>query len=535
MSHNAFRQSPLSLDRRRWFMSYRRAGLTISVVTNLGLVHTAVSQTPTSRRSPNAPQAVATAPVSPLTVTAVVPTGFPDPTHPIDWSRYQTPEDCYVVFERILAVTHYAHRQETFRDTLRDDPWAPLPPAAIQAARQCLTRFQGRTLPPYAWSSTLRLAVAVNADSLARTIVDRQLVAMQDAPVRARAAVLDTVIELLMRNSWQAGDNDMTNHMTAKHVQLARVYAAQLDALGPAAILERIAARDALMRPAEIAHDLDALLGNERDELTLLRQFPLAALLPNERVVGTDTNGKEMSAVQYRTMGLQWDMLRLAYLKTLAPTDLARYVEPRNALYHHFGQRPPDLLGERAPPLQCTHFFATPAATAPLAGLSPAMPVPGTLSLIMFVDESEAVNHWREYALLRHVHQVLPDVAITLVARTHGRFKWHNLLTRPDQEATLLHQYFADSLNVPGAFCATQSTFLKNTDGHAIPLPTPLWEAYRIPDGGLPQLHLFVVDPSGIVVDVDDQLGNMQSLLEWFLQRLQATPPKGLRPRPAGR
>jgi hypothetical protein len=166
------------------------------------------------------------------------------------------------------------------------------------------------------------------------------------------------------------------------------------------------------------------------------------------------------------------------------------------------------MLNVPAPPLHCDYYFPTPQTAIPVVGPMPPIPVQGQLS-VLFFDEEDA-------AFARRLQRVIPRLAITVVSRTTGLVNGRWVLGQPEQEARLRHQYLADSLKMPGAFCVTTTTYHMTAQGHAIPSPDPNTEAYHMDTG---RLTTVLVSSTGLTLN--NAFNSFGLDLEWFLQRLQ--------------
>lgn len=492
-------------------MRFKRAGtLGLSVIgLSLGLASVGASQgspatPPVSRlaiESPSGPRQAQPLP------TPVVMAGVATPPA-IDWSQYNSVEMCNAAFVRALSAALLPQLRDTLRDTThrRVDPWLPFPPAAVEEGRRCLNRFRVADLPVPALTATLQTAVGTNADTLVQALVARQLTLAPDAG--ARAAVLDTAIQLLMTNNFPNTQRDWV--LTPAHVRLARAYVSQLDALGAVAFLPRLRVRNDLMIHLN-ENDVDAQLALQREILQVYQQVPL------DSVPAAVKTPEFFFEYKFRWLGVVERIAGLTYVETGSRADLANVVEAskdqegfveavNKSLANHtlmpavYKMTTEDynqlhLLGQRAGPLTGDYWFNAPNNTrVPL-------PMSGKLNVLYFLgsdDQSDkATIRIGVDATLRRVHQALPDVPITVVTQTKGALRHIAFTDHPEQEAALRYSVLHDSLRVPGMVTVYKPRYQTGTTGHMIPLPMPQWEAYHCNDASF---KLVVVDAGGMIV-----------------------------------
>lgn len=461
--------------------------------SRLSVVPPIAAQTP-SPLSPTAP------PSSPLGAVPVVSAAFPDPPQPEDWTHLPWPEACQGAVARLLndqmvfAVSH---------DTGRAGLDQPLPLAVTTVTEDCLRHFVIATLPAFEVPVVRQLATASGTESVVRAVVARQLATLAGAPVRRRAAVLETVVDELTRD-----------HRTPAKTQLARTFMMQGDALGTEALVERLAMHSAMDAPRG-AYDPDAILAFGRERLTLLQQVsqvPPGTLTVEEKkglledLIWTQKGQEEMEKLQ-------------TWLTSGSQTTFQRWV----AAYRGNAVSPNPLMGALAPQVSGTYWFNTPRP-----GGAPTVPVPGKVNLIVFVDQPETpLPSNGEQAMLQHLHHVFPELQITLVTKTTGSFFGRVLVDHPDQEATLIHQFFTDSLHLPGLLVVDSGTYQRLPTGQINQLEWANRRNYHSYVSG------FLIDPRGRVVR-EGVLGDSDRWPEedYFIRHVQAMAP-ALTPTPA--
>jgi hypothetical protein len=430
--------------------------------------------------------------VAPATALQGVPTplvtaGFPAPSHPIDWTRYTHSDECTGIVIRTTATAVYDSVDRTSAidrarmfDTTFENPWAPLPRGVAAATQACLARFPLTTIPPYEVIELLRLAITVQAEPLISALVAQWIETGQATPA-VTAARLDTVVDLLMRSPGVPGQ-PIAAAPSPAHVALARRYAAQLDALGPAALSMRISAERALDEPGDYTANPDSVLTHSHTEARLARQLSPAQF-------------KAVEWVARDTMELVWRGVdeRIRWLTTGAPDALARFVQLAKATQHlplmHL-----ELLGTTAPPITGDYCFATPSTRVPTTGLTPALPARGAPTLVVFDDDG-----WPLFAQLRRLHHEFPTLQIVQVLHLQGAYQNRWLAQAPADEARLRRDVLVDSLGVPGSLCFLQQTYQTLPNGELTPLVSPLARAY---DLDVEEPGWFLLDPTGAFVDV---------------------------------
>jgi hypothetical protein len=435
--------------------------------------------------------AFAQTPTSPSTLSSapVVTAGFSEPDKPRDWRLYQAPDACISLFERILRQTTFNTQPEknVAHDTqpMKEDDWTPLPSASVTAGQQCVDHLHVADIPAFELPNLLRLAIAINNDSLVQAVVARQ-VALAGSSERSHAHVLESVVHSLTTNGWADFDHTV-NHLTEAHIALARTYAMQIDSMdGPTTLLYRLRALDDLSASLRIGDsDVTARLAYAEDELQRMQRVPLNAVPASDR--------KEIFA---KILGEELHIKRLAYIQSLSHEDLTQWHVMWDSV-HRVIKSPiwDSLTGQPAAPITCDYAFNAPGS-APGASI----PTSGIVSLLVFVNPNKIDQiDYRRFAELRRQQQLFPTLKITLIAMTSGTFQGRDLLPHPEQEATFIHQYLTDSLGLPGTVCVVKSQYRTVAGGRAIPLLTPVLEGYKL-DPRTYGREEFLVDPLGWIV-----------------------------------
>ena len=439
---------------------------------------------PASAQSP-APVGVTTASDSLPVLTA----NFVVPSHSIDWQHYPRTEDCRAAVERTLDSLSLGVPQ----DTVLPDVFAPLPPLAIQVGRECLRHFTIDTLSLVEQDALMTVAGWTGADSIVQGLVTHHLATLKGAPAPQRAAVLASAVNALMRR-----------YRTPRKTQLARALMAQGDALGPEATIERLAMHEAVEQPVG-TYDPDALLAYDRTVIALLQQASPAFKAQWARVV-YGIHGR----IAYLQMQASW----LQWLKTGADADYHTWL----AAYHDVMLAPDSLIGTPAMPITGAYWF-----NRPQSGMPSAVPAPGKVTLLLFVDPQEwQEKDVRNIVLLQHLHQQFPLLQIVLLARNTGALGGKLLVDAPEREADMIHAYLSDSLHMPGMVGIEPGTYQRLPNGAIRQVPSANMLHYEGGYGHTAAENSVLIDAHGRIIK-DMVLGELDQLpqLEYLIRQLQ--------------
>lgn len=496
----------------------------VALALNLAVVAKADAQAPRPALPPaqdttqwNGPQWIGygSPPANATLPVPVVIAGMATPTRAADWQHYPLVEDCNAFFERSLRAAMAPFMRDTLRDTARASitPWTPLPPAVATVGRACLNRFPMATLSDTVLPSTLRLVIALDEDTLILPIVARQLAqarARGHADARAEQRVLEAAITLLLTNP-ERNDGSGIPHYSSSHLQLARAYTEQLDALGSVTLAERAGRRVLLLGPAKAAGDVPTERALRQELQQLLHGVPI-----------------DTTDLWYTKWDNDLQLAKLEYAQSLTHADLTRLatiVKTRDDLFLRVGQpayaHAARFLGAPLPALSC-HYTFDPAG-APGEGAARAS-LSGRSALFFYAREwTNTETLEQSLKALRRLHAAIPSLPITLVAEATEVFADRSFTGHPDQEAQLLHHYITDSLRAPGSVCIMNADTETVANGHVITGATPAAELFS-------QGPLFIADPTGVVVYNGGNIFNDASIekpygvdLVEFIRRLRAT------------
>ena len=433
-----------------------------------------------------------TSSVTPVSAsTPVLGADFALPLGTEDWQHLPFTEDCERAVERVLdSVAKFP------QDTVLPDPFAPIPPTAIQVGRACLQHFQVAALQNVERDVMIHIGSWIGDDSMVQAIVTQRLAELQHAPIPDRAQVLEDAVHELMRA-----------YRTPEKTHLAQTLMAEGDALGPEATMERLAMHREIEEPVG-PYDPAAQLAYDRTVIGIMRQAP-----PAIKARGMDGPHGYINYLEMKAAWLEW-------LKTGADSDYHTWLDA----YHRVMLTPDSLLGTAAPPVTGAYWFNTPQS-----GSAPMAPVAGKVNLLVFLenrdlsrDRDKDPYFLYKMVLLQHLHQAFPQLQITLIVRNTGVFAGRLLAAAPDSEAKMMHRYFTDSLHIPGVVC------VEGDDNQRLPngwIHHALTADVQHNDGGYghdADDNSMLVDAQGRIVK-DMVLGMMNQLpeLEYIIRQLQ--------------
>lgn len=421
--------------------------------------------------------------------TPLVGAEFLPPSRTFDWRRHQHIDECVGVPVWARSQTLYDSLDLTtaidvgrHRDSTIDNPWAPTPVKVRALTQICLDHFSVTSVPDFETGSILQLALTTNADTLVRALVTRRLAAVERASVSTRAAVMDTLIEMLMRSPGLS-EQPIVMSPSPAHVQLARDIATQLESLGHAAISEQLAAIYRIGGPAYYIRDAQTILTNMK------KRWALEHLLTSDEVrnkFGTSADTLDLANQGFAAAVRWYATDSLGWLNTFIR---AVHAVPRRIQVPHLVE-----LGAAAAPIGGDYCFAASASATPAMPLS----LQGVPSLIIVGSDLDDMG-WKRMAILRRLHDDFPTLRLVLVAPLTGVYRGRWLVDHPAEEAKLRYQTLVDSLGLTGSLCLEQRRYQTLANGEALPLVTPMERAYDLDPE---ENGWYLIDPQGRIVDV---------------------------------
>ncbi|HEX6534036.1 MAG TPA: hypothetical protein VF041_05535 [Gemmatimonadaceae bacterium] len=426
------------------------------------------------------------------TAPAAAQTSFAWPSDTGDVGRYTTPEDCLAAVERVQR--QIVSWDTVWTDTLPLTPSravAPPPAAVTETARRCGARFDAATVPPTEFTVLQPLYLFAERDADAATLLRRRLAGIAPGALRERAAVLDSAVSGYVFTS--TGHPELRPH--------------------PA----RLAVAESLLAEAgELPDTVHAIQARFEAEFQFINSAARAGDTARVRrevehylaVVARDS-ATDRGDATYRMFAARvaYDALIMVQERELLDSlrrGTAGFVALKRAAWAKVsGQRPDALsipIGHPAPPVEGTFWFGRKDASAP-------RPTRGNVALVVFLDyDCRFLSNggcWPIYASLHRLAQRFPALEVTAAARTHGYFSEMAPPT-PEQEATVLRDWWQGFHHLPGALAVTATDFwrLGGPDRRRIDRPTANETHYSFGRSWEVRAGMaFLVDRNGIIVD----------------------------------
>lgn len=480
---------------------------------------------------------------------------FEWPDTAVDFSAYSTIEECRAAATRVelRVASQEAIATGIWRDTMPPDPdegLRRLPAAVAEVARRCMA--------PFARADSVRIAdykilvplyLAAGWDDKAEALVERRIAAIEPGTDDELAAVLDTVIgvlhgrkEYLVLEASSGAKDDLVqpprlaliDSVVARHLPRVSDPVKRLRTYWKLVELGWDRDRERLHRIAEQMMEFaDSLTESDRERfLAYLQdkyQLPEGNEVFENRVRG-------LLHIHYR-------LRRKEALDSLRKSTGA-YVRFERETWRQATGWPPETyvfgepLGERAPTLQGDFWLGCGDDCGP-------RPATGRVSLVVFLSpgdcpEADVVdsargskpmygNCARYLVPLRRVAERFPAVEVTVVARTHGYFKYLKEHITPAVEAELTGKWL-DSFGVRAALAVTETEYwrLPSPDGRRIEQESENHKNYGFGGSWKGAHHngAFLIDQDGIIVRstvLDRQWeAEFVELIEILLERRRA-------------
>ncbi len=475
-----------------------------------------------------------------LSVPASAQTLFTWPDTTVDIAAYTTVEECQAAVVRSLSYTDSRRDLTTgvWVDTLPLDSLdvqgpRPLSAAVVETARRCGERFSGAdTVSLSDFYALFRLYLQAEWDDRARTLVNRRLTAIEDSNSTERAAVLDSVLPVLLaRGSRGVGAprfamaEDLVNAWAprvADRVKRLDLYTAVSSFFGTdpdSATTARI-----LRIAQKVGVILDSLTQRDIDELTSATEA---------FGDGAETGGD--FAQRYYAL-LNAVLGRQTFLDSLRHSTAAYVKLKRDNWAQATGMLPESYrfgapLGEHAKPIEADIWLGYDPSKGP-------RPTPGRVSLVVFLDNHECSGVprvpsrlqgycARNLVPLRRLQARFPDLEITVVSRTHGHFLYLKDGITPQREAELTKQWLeAYGVNAPLAMTTGDFMQLPDPDSRRFERLSGNDINYSFGKGGeVKNGKAFLIDQDGIVVRVRDNVNryavyeDLNELIDILLER----------------
>lgn len=408
---------------------------------------------------------------TPSFVPPLMSAGFPKPSQPIDWRRYDMPQQCAHAIVRV-ADSASGRTVDSMPHLYTDTQ----PTAVIQQARRCLTQFPWTTTTPKRdWHVEFRFTVLAGNDAQVHSAVARILDTLPAKAIAARMNILANAVSVLMQ-------------ARPARIALARTFITQGDSLASGsaadvAVFDEITMmhKAAITEPAELAHDLDTQEHEAEFALSLWAKMRDTADL----------------GVKVRKLGAALELRRVSFLRTGSESELTQFVTADSLgldiVAKMLGTK--NIIGMVAPPLLGDFWYGRRPG--------PSFPIdPGTVSLIVFKDEvGESVFNYKYIQLARELRRLqdrFPALRIVLMTATTRVFG-NKVLPTTQAAADSVHRYLAEVYRIPGILSVSNiPTFT---------LASPDLRVIRFrPDSNSQYPHAwksFLVDARGRVVDAE--------------------------------
>ena len=459
---------------------------------------------------------------------------WPDTT--VDLAAYTTIEDCRAAVSRSIEYTSAREDLTSgqWRDTLRLDSLErrgprSLPSSVSETARRCGARFANVDSVPLTLSTGyIALYLQAGWDAKAHALVDRRLTAIGPKNDTERAAVIDTVLDILRSfGKYPIGQrrSAMAQEIVAAHlpkvsdrVKRVRIYASMSSFVSAEGNADSAAAR--VRKIAEkMAPIIDSLTEREFD-----------ALKSEYGALAEGIDDADDFVARYYAM-LNMSLGKRAFLDSLGRSTASYVKLKRGNWTRATGMRPETYglgnpLGERASPIEAEIWLGY----DPSKGQRPA---PGRVSLIVFLNSHECNgvivtsslygNCARSLAPLSWLEKRFPELEITVVGQSSGYFLYLKEGMTPAKEAALTKQWLeAHGVHAPLAMTTSDSWRLPDPDGRRVSRPTENRTNYSFgKTSGVSNSASYLIDQDGIVVhsrqmnrwSVDEDFAEMIEIL----------------------
>lgn len=475
------------------------------------------------------------------TSTASAQTLFAWPDTTVNIAAYTTLDECQAAVSRSLEYT--ASRRDLTTgvwldtlplDSIEANASKPLPEAVMETAQRCGDRFSNAdTVSLENFAVLLPLYLQAGWDAKARTLIGRRLAAIGAKDDTERAAVLDSVFDVLLVRSGNrigARRTAMVEELADSQVPLVSDRVARLRiysrlSLLPSSVHNLDSATARAMRIAQkMAVIVDSLTQSEVDELA-----------SDYGVMGDGIEEGSDFAQRYAAL-LGMSLGKRTFLDSLRHSTAAYVKLKRDNWAQATGMRPETFqlgnpLGEHARPIEAEIWIGYDTARGP-------RPTPGKVSLVVFLDNHECNgvptsaaaiggDCARHLAPLRRLEERFPELEITVVGQTYGHFLYLKDGITPQREAELTKQWL-ESHGVHAALAMNTTAFwrLPDPDSRRLSRPTDnrvdysfgkRWKAVNS--------SAYLIDQDGIVVHARQMnrwavYEDFGELIEILLERL---------------
>lgn len=467
--------------------------------------------------------------------SAAAQTRFAWPDTTVNVAEYTTLEECQAAVGRSLDYT--ASRKDlttgVWADTLPLDSLEaigskPLPDAVVRTARRCGNRFaDASSVSIDGFGVLLPLYLQAEWDDRARTLVERRLAAVGAKDDVERAAVLDTVFDVLLAHKGnRIGARRIAMVEELVDTQLPRVndrvkrlqIYARLALVPSSGSVSDSATARVLRIARRMAVIVDSLTPSEMDEL--LSDY------------GSLADGVEEAGdfVQRYYAMLNMSLGKRTFLDSLRKSTAAYAKLKRDNWAQATGMRPETFqfgnpLGEHAEPIEADIWLGYDPKEGP-------RPTPGRISLVVFLSNHECNGVMTQaeqlggdcadhLAPLERLEQRFPELEVTVVGQTYGHFLYLKDGITPEREAELTKKWLeSHGVDAPLAMNTTAHWRLPDPDSRRVSRPTANRSNYTFGKSWKTgNTSAYLIDQDGIVVHARQM--NRWSVYEDFGELIQ--------------
>lgn len=438
-------------------------------------------------------------------------------------ASYTRLEQCEAAILRSREFTRSAELVESgiWSDTIPLDSAEnaarkPLPAPVVGTVRTCGVRYANAdSVSLEDFTSLVPLYLEARWDDKARRLIDRRIAAVAPKKDAELAAVMDTVLHMLLRdaNDYGGRRGDMAEELALEHLPRIRDRVKRLRlyselTLGASAESDPDSARARVLRVVErMTPIVDSLTEKELDEL--LNEY-------GQLAEGIEDGGDFVQ--RYYAM-LNISLGRETFLDSLRRSTAAYVRMKKENWSRATGMRPETYLlgnplGDKAPAIHADFWLGYDPAKGP-------RPAPGRVSLVVFLDTHQCLGTGtnpeeiggacaRSLYPLSRIEQRFPELEITVVAQTRGHYAYEKEGMTPEKESRLTRRLL-DSLGVQAPLAMTSSEYwrLPEPDSRRIGKPSETAMAYSF---GKTHKNSF---SGALLIDVDGTVVHTRQMNRW--------------------
>jgi hypothetical protein len=392
-------------------------------------------------------------------------------------------------------------REAQFWRTMRPDTIAgqrhgtPKQPVAVEAVRRCVEQFDPKTIAADDWLGLGAAYLAAEEFAAADTVFARLAALVATRPTPERAWTLHTIVDAYLNTD-------------EPRVASAQRYAAQLDALGAPAAVERM-----------LAHLSVAIVAHAQDTVPLWEGALMAGIAASRQMTGDAQKDYAGTATAL------YDELSILRERQGKFAEADSVIAQGEQIW--VAIRPSLARSYRAMRLW-TALLGTPASRiaasqwGPLSPGDTVHPTPGRVGVYVYLPTNCGAGCAAQYALLKRLAGTYGSVLdLTAMLRTGGYYQ--DRLVTADSEVMLSQHGYVTWWHLPITLAFWKSTLGRRSDGRVTAAAGPNRKNYQLPPSIDPVA--FIVDKKGVIRlvtpftranepllrDVIDELANMGS------------------------